>query len=100
MKKHRLEEMVDLLVERIEAKIDMYVKYLSVEQRPIFTQELKDEDLANAWDNLDVQNQLMADAEMRGGGAAMKELQNQAIKAQMKRPTIAEQIAATPLRGK
>jgi hypothetical protein len=100
MPKHRLEEMVDILVERTNQKIDAYVAYLSVEGRPIFTQPLKDEQLAAMWDDPRMKLQLQQDADARGGDQALQELQREAIKAQINRPSIAEQIEAIQLGGK
>jgi hypothetical protein len=99
MKKHRLEEMVDILVARTNARIDAYVDYLSVEGRPVFTQPLSDEQLAALWDNPQMKLQLQADADARGGGEALAELQREAVKAQINRPTIAEQIEAIELKS-
>jgi hypothetical protein len=92
MPKHRLEEMVDILVERTNQKIDAYVAYLSVEGRPIFTQPLKDEQLAAMWDDPRMKLQLQQDADARGGDQALQELQNEAMRAKLKQPTLGQKI--------
>jgi hypothetical protein len=92
VKKHRLEEMVDILVARTNARIDAYVDYLSVEGRPVFTQPLSDEQLAAMWDNPQMKLQLQQDADARGGDQALQELQNEALRAKLKQPTLGQKI--------